>query len=203
MCKKTLFVGICLSLVLGTLGVSAQNAGEAAGMPSEADMQKMIAAMTPGAEHKLLEGNVGSWNYTMTMWMAPGAPPATSTGTAESTSILGGRYISSVFRGSFMGMPFEGRGLDGYDNLAKTYKSVWVDNMSTWPMISTGTASADGKTLSMIGESPDPTSGKMINMRSVTTRTSADGWTMEMYMTDPASGQEFKTMEMVATRAKQ
>ena len=201
---KVFFGGaLVCCLLLGGVAWAEQTGGEGAGMPSEADMQKMIAAMTPGPEHKWLEASVGTWNYTMTMWMAPGAPPSTSSGTAESTSILGGRYISSVFKGSFMGMPFEGHGLDGYDNFAKTYKSVWIDNMSTWPMISTGSASADGKTLTMTGESPDPVSGKMIKMRSVNTRTSADGWTMEMYMTDPASGQEFKTMEIVGTRAKQ
>ncbi len=30
-----------------------------------------------------------------------------------------------------MGMPFEGMGIDGYDNLAKQYVSTWVDNMGT------------------------------------------------------------------------
>jgi len=37
-----------------------------------------------------------------------------------------------------MGMPFEGMGLDGYDNASKEYISIWIDNMGTGIMYMKG-----------------------------------------------------------------
>ena len=42
--------------------------------------------------------------------------------------------------------PFQGLGFTGYDNHPKKYVGVWIDNMTTSIMTSSGTFDAGGKT---------------------------------------------------------
>jgi len=112
----------------------AQGGDSGHGM-SQADMKAMEEAMmkaaTPGEHHKALGRYVGDWTFTNTMWMDPSQPPMKSNGTVHAEWMLGNRYLSSTFRGSFGGQPFEGHATDGYDNVAGKYVSSWVDNMGT------------------------------------------------------------------------
>src|SRR5205809_778246 len=55
----------------------------------QAMMEKYMKAATPGPEHQAMAKMAGKWNLKVTAWMAPGAPPQTSNGTAEFRSILG------------------------------------------------------------------------------------------------------------------
>jgi Protein of unknown function (DUF1579) len=163
------------------------------------EMEAMMKAMTPGEPHKHLARMAGDWTFTNKMWMAPGQPPAESSGTMHGEMILGGRYVQTVWKGDMMGMPFEGHGTDGYDNVAKKYVSSWVDNMSTGIMYSTGSCDADGLKCESKGSMMDPMTGKDSYMRSVVTWTGNDGFVMQMYGPDPA-GKEFQWMEMSVKR---
>src|ERR1043165_7932011 len=123
------------------LGTSALFADEP--KKSEADMQKAMMeawmkASTPGDAHKKLDNMVGTWDVTVKSWMAPGEPPMESTGTAMNQWVLGGRWMEEKFTGSFMGMPFQGIGYTGYDNIKKQYVGTWMDNMTTAMMGSRG-----------------------------------------------------------------
>src|SRR5215207_6026826 len=86
-----------------------------------AEMEAMQKAASPGEPHKRLARMAGDWTMTNKMWMDPSQPPMESSGTMHADVIMGGRYVQSVWSGTFMGQPFEGRGMDGYDNLAKQY----------------------------------------------------------------------------------
>lgn len=163
------------------------------------DMDAMMKAMSPGPEHKLLARMVGDWTFTNKMWMDPSAPPSTGTGTMHAEMILGGRYVHAVWKGDFMGMPFEGHGTEGYDNMTKKHVSSWVDNMGTGIMYSTGTCDADGKVCTQTAEMIDPMTGVMTTSRSVITWKGDNSFTMEMYAT-PAGGTETKNMEMTVTK---
>jgi Protein of unknown function (DUF1579) len=166
---------------------------------SAADMEAMQKAMTPGEPHKHLARMAGDWTYTNKMWMAPGGPPAESSGTMHGEMIFDGRYLQTVWKGDMMGMPFEGHSTEGYDNVAKKYVSTWVDNMGTGIMYSTGTCDADGQKCQAKGSMMDPMTGKESYMRSETSWTGGDSFVMEMYGPDP-SGKEFKWMEMTVKR---
>ena len=72
--------------------------------------EAMMKAMTPGEEHKKLAQHGGDWTFTNKMWMAPGQPPMESGGTMHADVLLGGRYVEAIWKGSMMGMPFEGHG---------------------------------------------------------------------------------------------
>lgn len=169
--------------------------------PSAAEMEAWTKSMTPGEQHKQLARLAGDWTYTSKMWMAPGQPPTESAGTMHGESLMGGRYVEHHWSGNMMGMPFEGRGTEAYDNVTKKYVNTWIDNMGTGIMSQTGTCDDGGKKCSYSGSMVDPMTGKDTTMRSVITWVDGDTFTNEMYGSDP-SGKEMKMMEITAKRKK-
>jgi hypothetical protein len=141
----------------------------------------------------------GDWTFTSKMWMAPNQPPAESSGTMHAEMILGGRYVQAVWSGNFMGMPFEGRATEGYDNMTKKYVSTWVDNMGTGILYSTGTCDDKHMKCSTKGDMVDPMTGKNSYMRSEVTWMDDNTFKNEMYGPGP-DGKEFKWMEMTVKR---
>jgi hypothetical protein len=198
--KARLTVALSL-VVLAALPVLAQDKPKESAPPamSNGEMESMMKAMTPGEQQKKLARMVGDWTFTNKMWMAPGQPPAESGGTMRADLLMGGRYIEQNWKGSFMGQPFEGRGTNAYDNVAKMYVSSWVDNMGTGIMYTTGTCDADVKTCKYSGDMWDPMTGKKTTTRSVITWLDDNTFKNEMYAPGP-DGKEAKMMEIVAKR---
>lgn len=158
----------------------------------------MTAAGTPGPQHEALASRAGSWKIEGQMWMAPGADPTPMPATAETEVLLGGRYIVEEFRSTVMGMPFEGRLMQGYDNLNQRYWSLWTDNMSTAYWLSHGTETSPGE-VEFTGTATDFLTPNGRPMR-MTTTTNADGsYTMKMFDTSKDGG-EFQSMELRYTR---
>ena len=190
-----------LFLSLTAFGCSATGNGDskAAATPS---MEEVTAAMTragtPGAHHKALDAFVGSWNAKMTMWMEPGKPPMESTGSMVNSWIYDGRYLDQKFEGDFMGMPFHGTGMWGFDVAANQYIGFWYDSGSTGIANSTGPIPADGKTFTLHSVMTDPMSGKPSTGDTVTTIDNANQHTMTMY--ENRGGERVKTMVIVFTR---
>jgi hypothetical protein len=198
---------LALSMILLAFGgaVLAQDKAKEPPMMggmSHADMEAaMTKSMTPGVQHQQLARLAGDWTYTSKAWMMPGQPPMDSAGTMHADILLGGRYVEHHWKGSFMGMPFEGRGTEAYDNVTKQYVNTWIDSMGTGIMNSTGTCDDGGKKCSYNGMGSDPMAGKQTPMRSVITWVDGDTFTNEMYGNDP-TGKEMKMMEITAKRAK-
>ncbi len=170
-------------------------------MMDEAMMNKMKEFSTPNENHKVLDQLVGQWNLTMKWWMSADATPEQSTGSSETAWILGGRFIEEKVSGQAMNQPFEGRGITGYDNLKKEYQSVWLDNMSTGMMTSTGSYDAATKTLTQNGSFSCPIVNGPRNFRGIIKVVDGNNYMYTMYMTDP-NGKEFKSMEINYTRKK-
>jgi hypothetical protein len=164
-----------------------------------AQMEAWMKASTPGDQHKKLSFFLGDWKASNTMWME--GSEMKSEGSAHYEWALGGRYMISKHTGNFGGMPFEGMGIDGYDNVNKEFFSVWMDNMGTGYMLSKGKESADGKSVTFIGSTKDPMTGKMVEHRMVSTITGPDTSKFEMWMT-PSGEKETKAMEILYTRVK-
>jgi hypothetical protein len=197
--RSTLVVLSLLACLVLAVPAFAQESKPAAPTMGGPEMEAMAKAMTPGEPHKHLARQVGDWTFTSKMWMDPSAPAMESSGTMQAVSLHGGRYVESTWKGNMMGMPFEGRATDGYDNVGKMYVSSWIDNMSTGIMYSTGTCDAAGKTCTHTGDMWDPMSGQKTTMKSTITWMDDNSYKMEMFGKGP-SGQEMKMMEFMVKR---
>ncbi|WP_027378657.1 DUF1579 domain-containing protein [Chryseobacterium daeguense] len=156
---------------------------------------------TPGDMHKMLAKSDGNWTGQTTMWMENGGQPMTSTTEAVNKMVLGGRYQMSEHKGNFMGMPFEGISMLGYDNAKKKFVSSWIDNMGTGIMHMEGEWNASKKSIEFKGKMTDPARPeKDCDVREVFTFVDDNHQTMEMYGPDSKTGKEFKTMEIKYTR---
>lgn len=180
-----------------------KKAGAEGAKPDEAAMMaeymKMIA---PGPEHEAMAKHVGNWTSVNKMWMDPKAPPMESKGSESCKMIMGGRVCQSEYKGDMMGMSFEGQGTMGYDKFKKQYWMTWIDNMGTSVSTAWGTASADGKTITMTGKMDDPMTGKMNkDVKYITKIQDDDHYTFEIW-DEVGTPAEFKVMEMTYTRAK-
>ncbi len=196
--RSRLWIAIVLCLAF-TFALSAQEHQMTA--EQKAMMEAFEKAGTPGEEHKMLNGMVGTWNTVVRFYPAPGAPAMESTGVSENRWILGGRYLEGRFKGMAMGQPFEGVGYTGYDNIRKQYFGSWMDSMSTGVMMSTGWADREGKIWSFRGNMDDPLSGKSLPVESKITVVDNDKHVMEMW--NPAmDGKMYRSMEIIYTREK-
>ena len=188
-----LFIGCTVSAI-------AQNTPNKNGMTpdQQAAMKPWIDYMTPGDAQKMMAKSAGEWKAEVTQYMDPGKPPMKSQASVHNEMILGGRYLTTHYNGSMMGMPFEGLGTIGYDNGTKMYNSTWIDNMGTGILSMQGTASADGKTIEFKGGGYDPIQGKMVPMRQVNTFTDENHQKIEIYQS--MSGKEMKVMDIMLSR---
>ncbi len=130
----------------------------------------------PGPEHKMLAEMVGSWDCKIMMEGVPGE----SKGSSVSKMDLGGLWMSTEFEGDFGGLKFQGKGLDGYDPGKEKFVSLWVDSMSTAPVVMEGTYDEKTKTLTMTGEGPGM-DGKTAKYKNTTTHADKDHQTFKMY----------------------
>ncbi|MGE3261967.1 MAG: DUF1579 domain-containing protein [Bacteriovoracia bacterium] len=195
---KLLFVAF---IALSSISVFAQDA------PGDAKMKEMMAAWqkysTPSAAHKLLAPMAGKWSYTSKAWMSEGAKPEESSGTSTIKMILGGRFLQHDIKGKAMGMPFEGLGLTGYNNLTEKYETFWADNMGTGMMHGSGSFDSVSNTLKDSGEFTCPMEAdKKAEYRSEWKIIDKNNMIYTMWAPDMNTKKEFKNMEMVFKRKK-
>lgn len=169
----------------------------------QTDMQAMMEMYqkmaTPGEPHRLFATLAGSWTTHIKEWMEPGKPPMESTGTAELKMLLNGRFLYQEVTGQMMGQPFSGIGIDGYDNIRKKYITAWMDSMATGIFIMEGTASSDGKTITLTGQHEAPGGGHMSH-RAVWTLVDTNTQTYVMYGAHPGDKKEMKIMDITYKR---
>ncbi|MBB6332606.1 hypothetical protein HNP24_003598 [Chryseobacterium sediminis] len=170
---------------------------------SATSMKNWMAYSTPGEMHKMLAKSDGTWTGETTMWMENGAKPMMSKSEATNKMMYGGRYQITNHKGDFMGMPFEGMSIVGYDNSKKKFVSTWIDNMGTGIMHSEGDWNASTKSVEFKGKMTDPSRpGKDCDFREVFTFVDDNNQKLEMYGPDSKTGKEYKTMEIKYTRKK-
>lgn len=125
------FVVVSLAILVAGGLEAADQKSKAKEMQMDPAMQEAMKRAAPGENHNALEPFAGRFTTTSRMWMKPGEPPQESTGSAEHTWVLGGRFLKMDVRGDMGGQTFQGLGYLGYDNIRGEYTAVWLDNMST------------------------------------------------------------------------
>lgn len=189
---------VALALVMSASIGEAKEKKHDKPMDPQAMMELWQKLAQPGEPHKSFAGLTGSWTTTTKEWMEPGKPPTEASGTAEMKMLLDGRFLYQEFKSQMMGQPFSGIGIDAYDNVRKKYVTAWMDTMGTGIFIMEGTASADGKTITLKGSHPEPGGGQM-HHRAVWKLVDSNTQTFEMYG-NHGHGKEEKMMEITYTR---
>ena len=170
-------------------------------MSNDCSQSEMMALTVPGEGHRRMQPFAGRWNAAVKFFMAPGAPPAESTGVMENEWILGGRYMEQRYKAEMFSQTFEGRGLWGHCNGTGLYDGNWVDTMGTGMMFSRGSCDASGRVFTMAGEVFSPGAGGIVPFRAVATIVDDDHNTYDMYFPGP-DGAEMRIMSIAYTRAK-
>ncbi len=158
-------------------------------------------AMTPSEAHTYLADLAGTWDMTVTMWMEPGADPIVSQATAKRKMVLGGRYLAEVVEGEgMMGMPFEGHGWTGYDNIGEEYKATWIDNMGTGILVSHGKWDDEVNGIVWRASFIDPVTGGKVKVKSISQNEGPDKEIYRWYEKREGEEEGRLTMEIIATR---
>ena len=168
----------------------------------EAMMARMKDYATPNENHKILQAFVGNWNATTKSWTDAKSEPMVSEGKSETQWILGGRFLQEKFTGTFMNEPYEGMGIIGYDNIKKQYEYLWFDNMGTSIAKIEAQYDLATKTFAETGEVSCPMTGAERALRGKVTLIDDNHCLQEFFMTDPKTGEEFKSMEISYTRVE-
>ncbi len=190
-----------LILVLASLSAFAETKPDAA--KQEQMMKAFKEYSTPGAPHKVLSSMVGNWKYTSKSWESADAKPQEGSGTSKFKMILGGRFLQHDTKGNAMGMPFEGIGITGYDNIKGKYDTLWFDSMGTGIARGIGTFDSTTQTLKDTGEYTCPIKKeKTQNYRAEWKIVDNNNMTYSMFGSGLDNGPEYKQMEMVFKRAK-
>ncbi len=149
----------------------------------------------PGLEHAHLKAMEGTWDTVMEMGGQK------SKGTATYKSVCSGMWVASDFESDLGGMPYQGHGMDGYDQMKKKYIGYWFDSMTSSPMTMEGNFDADHKVLTMTGTSPGP-DGKPQKFRTTTEMKGPDQMTFKMFMATAVDGKEELAFTIEYTRRK-
>jgi hypothetical protein len=158
--------------------------------------------MTPTRQHEAMARDVGVWDGETTTWSAPGAEPTKDKG-AETNKMLGKLWLTSEYKGTFMGQEFIGHMQLGYDPLKKKYVGTWVDTVSPFLFTLEGDYDVASHTLTMMMHGTSAMTGQPETAKAVTRYIDDNNKVFEMHM--PVEGQEgqwWKMFEIKYTRRK-
>ncbi|WP_337175907.1 DUF1579 domain-containing protein [Paludisphaera sp.] len=155
----------------------------------------------PTEQHRHLAKEVGAWDAEVKLFLGPDSPPQISKGTQEAELLPGGLWLASKFEGTIAGRPFTGRGLSGYDPAKKKFVDVWVDSTDPHVTLLEGEYDAATKTVTSLGKSTDPRTGRPYDVKTTTVLKGDDERVFSFYMkNDETGGEYYKLMEMTYTR---
>lgn len=134
---------------------------------SSAKVDAKAAPGSPGTipEIDVLKKWVGNWEATIESTGRDGKP--VSNAAKSAVKLLGGRWLITDFEGTFMGAPFLGHEVLGYDPIAKKYVLNWVDGTATSFATGEGLFNPQTKTLTLTVTGRDDSTGKMATWRQV------------------------------------
>ncbi len=151
----------------------------------------------PGEHHKHLKMMAGTWDVKSKFHMVPGQTIEMN-GVEIAKMQPGGFWLISDFSGKFMGEPFHGHAVMGYEAHKKKYIGTWADSFGSVLVTTTGTCSKDGKVTTMIGKGYDPMQKREITYKQVYKIKDANNRTYHMY--DVQGKNEKLIMESVYRR---
>jgi hypothetical protein len=207
--KSALLLSLCfLSIVISgcsspkVIPPPEEPLSNAPAMPqmSEAEMMEVWKkASTPSENHKLLSQYLGRWKTETKFWKDPTLPPEITRGSSTFTPILGGRFIQQEHKGTFMGAPFSGSGVIGFDNGQGKFVSSWMDSSGTGLMTSSGVLDSSGRSIAMTGSFFCPLMKDWVKTREVMSLVDNKSFMLEMFALDD-TGKETRMLEILYFR---
>ncbi len=163
------------------------------GAPQEGTMPDMMGAK-PTEHHKVLAQMSGTWTATLEF---PGMEP--QQGVENNQMAMGGLWLVGDFEiADFMGAPFRGHSVMGYDSTKGKYVGMWVDSMTDRIVHSEGEYDSATKQLVMHAENLDPMTGEPRKEVHVTLLRGPDSRLFKM----TPEGSDEPTMVIEYTRKK-
>ena len=161
------------------------------------DRNRSVKADEPGPVHKRLNDLAGTWDVVLLYTL--GDKQHTGKATCEAKSILDGRFLRQEYHSRFQGKPYHVVQLLGYDSARKKTIEIKLDNLSTGLMHNEGTISDDGTVITNLGEGFDHSTQKSYTLRTVTTISDHDHFTLEWFRINDG-GKAEKVVSMTHTR---
>jgi hypothetical protein len=137
--------------------------------------------MTPSNGHKMLEKEVGHWEGNVQFWANDTAAPQSYKASYDVKMILNGLFQEMEYKSIFMGMPFLGKSITGYNNHKKEYEVLWVDGMGSGFIKMNGFWDEGTQTFNFKGTQTDPITGKDVDIRQETKIVSPTNFIVTMY----------------------
>jgi hypothetical protein len=185
-------------LFLAACVLPSARAEDAPAQPDQVELEKLhreFAELAP--QHAYFKNFVGRWKAVNKTFMEGASEPVISEGTTSYRLLLGGRYLQQKYDSDFMGTPFEGVGISGYDKTKKKYVGLWIDNHSTAFLNTEGEYDEETRTMMEVGTASTPMGPVGFKMTHQWTDKNTMISTMYMVGED---GSETKHMEITYTR---
>ena len=155
---------------------------------------------SPGKIHKILASLEGTWKANGKTW--PMGQEQPMEGTSVNKLVNGGRQLHQTFDcPSFMGQPFTGTTVMGYDQIMKRLEAAEWNSMSTSITKYEGAVSEDGKTMTLHGLWEGPVPMGTMKTKTVIQIDNENCYTYTRYGNHPQMG-EYKEVELKFLRAK-
>ncbi len=185
--RSSSFAAVACLSTAGALATSipsanAQDAG--ARSAAERAVEAQTKAAKPGPEHRALAKLKGKWALQILSWTAPD---------------VGGRYLQEKVQGKMGPRPFEGLGVEGFNNVTQERFRTWFDSMTTGPIVLRGKCPSEAKKCTLKGTMPDPLVSRDVEVSEIFTATDEDHFTRELFAPGP-SGEAFKMLEVAYSR---
>ncbi|MBI3818049.1 MAG: DUF1579 domain-containing protein [Planctomycetes bacterium] len=178
-----------------------KSSGAMATMDASMAMSMDAAMPKPGPQHAMIQQNDGVWDAVIKMRPDPSAPEMVSKAMETRKTSAGGFWQVVEFSGDFMGTPFTGHGLNGYDPVKGKFVTYWVDSMNPIGAVYEGSYDAATNTMTTYASAPDPMrNNKVVYYKNVFQYHGNDAGTMTLSEID--LGVENKMLQIDYTRRK-
>jgi hypothetical protein len=128
-------------------------------------MQEREAASQPGPQHLNLMRLDGDYVIKEEFYPPGQTTPLESDGTATLRSEMGGRFIVERNAGGYLGEPYVGLRVYGYNNGSKKYEGVWTSSKSTAVISLLGESKDGGITIEYVGTYHEDATGNLRTMQ--------------------------------------
>ena len=197
--KLTLPMQLAALVLSAASVVFAQESPKPASASAKPDSRPATSTPAATSEQLILKQWLGKWEAVIESTGRDGKPaknPAKAT-----VKLLGGRWLITDFEGTFMGAPFIGHEVLGYDPVAKKYLLNWVDATATSFATGEGLYDPQTKTLTLTVTGRDDSTGKLATWRQVDIWKDADHHEWSLRTISPKDGKEQTQMTIRYRRA--